>query len=177
MRKSLILILILICFTQCNSATETKVSKDKRTEQTISQDSATEISTDSATEIFVPEIDSTLNKDIVEIKIDTTIYGIDSIDVKPDFKGGIEKLHKFIRQNYKYPAEELQVKGIVDVNFVVERNGELTDIKVTKDADYGTGEEAIRVLKKCPKWLPGKQNDSLVRVRYYLTIPIDVHHE
>ncbi|WDF58809.1 energy transducer TonB [Flavobacterium sp. KACC 22758] len=169
MKKALILILTSICFVQCNSSTDTKDSKNKKTEQNITKENNSEE--------FLTEVNSTVNKDTVKIKEDTKIYDIDSIDVKPDFDKGIAKLHKFIRNNYKYPDEELQVKGIVDVNFVVEKDGTLTDITVTKDADYGTGKEAIRILKKCPKWFPGTQNNKLVRVRYYLTIPIHVYHE
>lgn len=168
MKKSLILILILICFTQCNSATEPKVSKDNKTEKSIIDRNLNEES--------VSEIKSTIDNDIVQIKEDTTIYDIDSIDVKPDFEGGIVKLHKFIRQNFKYPEEE-GLLGQVNVNFIVEKDGNLSDIKITRDIGFGTGNETIRILKKCPKWFPGKQNDSLVRVRYYLTIPIDTNHE
>ena len=54
----------------------------------------------------------------------------------------------------------------------VEKDGSLTDIKVIRDIGYGTGKEAIRVLKKCPKWTPGEQNGKKVRVLYSLPITI-----
>jgi len=168
MKKNSMLILILICFTQCHSSTETKTSKDKKTEQNISKENDFDES--------VSETNTTTNDNKVLIKEDTKIYDIDSIDVKPDFEGGIVKLQKFIRFNYKYPEEE-GLTGKVDVNFVVEKNGSLSDIKVTRDIGFGTGDEAIRVLKKCPKWFPATHNNKLVRVRYYLTIPIDVYYE
>jgi hypothetical protein len=170
MKKISMLILILICFTQCHSSTETKTSKDKKTEQNISKENDFDES--------VSETTTTTNdNNKVQIKKeDTKIYDIDSIDVKPDFEGGIVKLQKFIRFNYKYPEEE-ELTGKVDVNFVVEKNGSLSDIKVTRDIGFGTGDEAIRVLKKCPKWFPATHNNKLVRVRYYLTIPIDVYYE
>ena len=60
------------------------------------------------------------------------------------------------------------------VTFVVEKDGSLTDIKVIRDIGYGTGKEAIRVLKKCPKWTPGEQNGKKVRCTlfssYYYSI-------
>lgn len=169
MKKISMLILILICFTQCHSSTETKTSKDKKTEQNISKENDFDES--------VSETNTTTNdNNKIQIKEDTKIYDIDSIDVKPDFEGGIAKLQKFIRFNYKYPEEE-GLTGKVDVNFVVEKNGSLSDIKVTRDIGFGTGDEAIRVLKKCPKWFPATHNNKLVRVRYYLTIPIDVYYE
>jgi opacity protein-like surface antigen len=168
MKKISMLILILICFTQCHPSTETKTSKDKKTEQNISKENDFDES--------VSETNTATNNNKVQIKEDTKTYDIDSIDVKPDFEGGIVKLQKFIRFNYKYPEEE-GLTGKVDVNFVVEKNGSLSDIKVTRDIGFGTGDEAIRVLKKCPIWFPATHNNKLVRVRYYLTIPIDVYYE
>jgi len=168
MKKISMLILILICFTQCHSSTETKTSKNKKTEKNVSKKNDFDES--------VSETNTTKNDTKVQIKEDTKIYDIDSIDVKPDFEGGIVKLQKFIRFNYKYPEEEGLI-GKVKVNFVVEKDGTLTDIIVTRDIGFGTGNEAIRVLKKCPKWFPATHNNKLVRVRYYLTIPIDANYE
>ena len=58
------------------------------------------------------------------------------------------------------------------VTFVIEKDGSLTDIKVIRDIGYGTGEEAIRVLKECKKWIPAEQNGQKVRVQY--TLPISI---
>lgn len=108
-------------------------------------------------------------KDVVEE--DNSIYNTAGIEVKPDFPGGIEKFYKFIAKNYQVPEEE-GLKGKVFVSFVVEKDGSLTDIKVIRDIGYGTGKEAIRVLKSCPKWNPGEQNGKKVRVLYSLPISI-----
>lgn len=105
------------------------------------------------------------------VEEDTQIYNTAGIEVKPDFPGGIEKFYKFVGNNYKTPEEE-GLKGKVYVTFVVEKDGSLTDIKVLRDIGYGTGAEAIRVLKKCPKWTPGEQNGKKVRVLYSLPITI-----
>jgi protein TonB len=99
------------------------------------------------------------------------IYNVAGIEVKPDFPGGMDKFYKFVGNNYKTPEEE-GLKGKVYVTFVVEKDGSLTDIKVLRDIGYGTGAEAIRVLKKCPKWTPGEQNGKKVRVLYSLPITI-----
>ena len=106
--------------------------------------------------------------DVVE---DTNIYSSAGIEVKPDFPGGIEKFYKYVGNNYRAPEEE-GLKGKVYVTFVVEKDGSLTDIKVIRDIGYGTGQEAVRVLKKCPKWNPGEQNGKKVRVLYSLPITI-----
>ena len=102
---------------------------------------------------------------------DTSVHSLAGIEQKPEFPGGIEKFYLFVGKNYQAPEEE-GLKGKVYVTFVVEKDGSLTDIKVIRDIGYGTGKEAIRVLNKCPKWLPGEQNGKKVRVLYSLPITI-----
>ena len=102
---------------------------------------------------------------------ENTIYNSSGVEVKPEFPGGIEKFYAFLGKNFQMPDEE-GLKGKVYVTFVVEKDGSLTDIKVIRDIGYGTGKEAIRVLKKCPKWTPGEQNGKKVRVLYSLPITI-----
>ncbi|MCA6422271.1 MAG: energy transducer TonB [Flavobacterium sp.] len=105
------------------------------------------------------------------VEEDNTIYNTAGIEVKPDFPGGLDKFYKFIGKNFQVPEEE-GLKGRVFVTFVVEKDGSLTDIKVIRDIGYGTGKEAIRVLKSCPRWNPGEQNGKKVRVLYSLPITI-----
>lgn len=105
------------------------------------------------------------------IEEDNSIYNTAGIEVKPDFPGGMEKFYSFIGKNYQTPDEE-GLKGKVYVSFVVEKDGSLTDIKVLRDIGYGTGKEAIRVLKSCPRWTPGEQNGKKVRCTYSLPISI-----
>ncbi len=102
---------------------------------------------------------------------DNGIYNLAGIELKPDFPGGMDKFYKFIGKNYQVPEEE-GLKGKVFVSFVVEKDGSLTDIKVIRDIGYGTGKEAMRVLKSCPRWNPGEQNGKKVRVLYSLPISI-----
>lgn len=104
----------------------------------------------------------------VKIVEDNTIYN--AVEVRPDFPGGIQKFYEFVGKNYRAPDED--IKGNIYVQFVVEKDGSLTDIKVVRDLGYGTGAEAIRVLKKSPKWKPGVQNGRQVRVLYSLPIRI-----
>jgi protein TonB len=105
------------------------------------------------------------------VEEDNTVYNTAGIEQKPEFPGGMEKFYKFISNNYQTPEEE-GLKGKVYVTFVVEKDGSLTDIKVLRDIGYGTGKEAIRVLNKCPRWIPGEQNGKKVRVLYSLPIAI-----
>jgi protein TonB len=105
------------------------------------------------------------------VEEDNNIYNTAGIEVKPDFPGGLDKFYKFIGKNFQTPEEE-GLSGKIFVTFVVEKDGSLTDIKVLRDIGYGTGKEAIRVLKSCPRWNPGEQNGKKVRVLYSLPITI-----
>lgn len=105
------------------------------------------------------------------VEEDNSIHNMAGIEVKPDFPGGLEKFYKYVGNNYKVPEED-GLKGKVFVTFVVEKDGSLTDVKVIRDIGYGTGAEAIRVLKKSPRWNPGEQNGKKVRVLYSLPITI-----
>lgn len=93
------------------------------------------------------------------------------VEVKPEYPGGIKEFYKYISEKYKAP----NVKGLSGkllIGFTVEKDGSLADIKVLKDIGYGTGEEAIRVLKKCKKWTPAYQDGKEVRCTYMLPITI-----
>ena len=96
----------------------------------------------------------------------------DVVEQMPSFPGGDAELMKFLNTHIKYPAvaEENGIQGRVVATFVVERDGSITDVKVIKSVDPSLDKEAIRVLKSMPKWIPGKQNGSAVRVKY--TVPV-----
>ncbi|HEX8575681.1 MAG TPA: energy transducer TonB [Flavobacterium sp.] len=100
---------------------------------------------------------------------DNTIYN--AVEVKPEFPGGIQKFYAYVMKNFKSPEDE-ELNGKIIVQFVVEKDGSLTDIKVLRELGFGTGKEAIRVIKNSPKWKPGIQNGREVRVLYNLPITI-----
>jgi len=102
---------------------------------------------------------------------DTNIYNTSGVEVKPEFPGGLSAFYKYIGKSYNTP-NVAGLKGKVFVTFVIEKDGSVTDVKVLRDIGYGTGEEAIRVLKDCPKWLPAEQNGQKVRVLFSLPISI-----
>lgn len=97
-----------------------------------------------------------------------------SVEVMPEPVGGMSAFVNWVGKNYVYPngALEQGIKGAVVVSFVVETDGSLTDMTVLRDIGFGTGDEAIRVLKKAAKWKPGVQNGNLVRVKYTLPIKL-----
>jgi len=97
-----------------------------------------------------------------------------NVEVLPEYPGGIEAFYKFLNKTLVYPpmSRENNVQGRVTVNFVVEKDGSLTDIKVLRGVAGGADldAEAIRVLKKSIKWKPGIQNGRPVRVSY--SVPV-----
>ena len=96
----------------------------------------------------------------------------DVVEERPQFPGGQAALLDYLAKNIKYPvvAEENGIQGRVIVTFVVERDGSITDVKVVKSVDTSLDKEASLVVKAMPKWQPGKQNGSAVRVKY--TVPV-----
>lgn len=100
------------------------------------------------------------------------IYNTSGIEVLPEYPGGIGKFYQFIADNYKTPTAVDFLGGKVYVSFIIEKDGSVADIKVLKDAGFGTGKEAIRVFELCPKWSPGRQNGKNVRCSYSLPISL-----
>lgn len=96
----------------------------------------------------------------------------DVVEEMPHFPGGAAALQAFLSSNTKYPvvAQENGVQGRVTVSFVVERDGSITDVRVVRSVDPSLDREASRVVRSMPRWSPGKQNGSAVRVKY--TVPV-----
>lgn len=111
-----------------------------------------------------------------EVEVDSKVIDANHVftivEVKPDYPGGIAEFYKYVKNNFRVP-DDLSSNGMVIVNFIVEVDGSLTDIKVVRDMGYGTGKEAIRILKNAKKWNPGVQNGRNVRVLYTLPIRIN----
>lgn len=94
------------------------------------------------------------------------------VEVDPEFPGGMEALTKYLSENIKYPeqAKKDKIQGKVYISFVVEKDGSVADAKVLRGIGGGCDEEALRVVNAMPKWTPGKQRNTPVRVQYNLPI-------
>lgn len=94
------------------------------------------------------------------------------VETWPEPEGGMAAFYQYVGDNMKYPemARRLNVSGVVFVQFVVEKDGSITDVKVVKGIGAGCDEEATRVVSEAPAWKPGKQRGMPVRV--YRTVPI-----
>ena len=106
-------------------------------------------------------------KHVVE---ETKIFTV--VEQMPMFPGGDAALMGYLSDNMNYPtvAAENGVQGRVVVGFVVERDGSITDVNVLRSVDPSLDREAMRVVKAMPKWTPGKQNGSAVRVKYQVPV-------
>lgn len=95
------------------------------------------------------------------------------VEDQPEFPGGIGAFYKYVATNLRYPAQarRMGIAGKVFVQFVVEKDGRLTDVQILKGIGAGCDEEALRVIKKSKAWKPGRQRGRPVKVR--MIIPIN----
>jgi protein TonB len=82
------------------------------------------------------------------------------VEVNPEPQGGYDRFYKYLSNAIKYPAidKENNTQGKVMVQFVVERDGSLTDVKAVRGPSQSLQDEAVRAVKSAPRWTPGKQN-------------------
>jgi TonB family protein len=94
------------------------------------------------------------------------------VEKQPEFPGGMQKFYELIKNNIRYPDEMRQssIEGKVFLQWVVEKDGSVTDLKAIRAPGYGSEEEATRVLSQLPKWNPGTQNGHPVSVRYMMPV-------
>nr|WP_308757624.1 energy transducer TonB [uncultured Bacteroides sp.] len=106
-----------------------------------------------------------------EVPVEDEIFEV--VEEKPDFSnGGMVGLMRYLRDNIKYPtvAQETGTQGRVTVQFVVNKDGSIVDVKVAKGIDPYLDKEAVRVISTMPKWKPGKQRGVPVRCKF--TVPV-----
>ena len=101
---------------------------------------------------------------------ETPIFTV--VEEMPYYPGGDDACKKFLAENIVYPqaVKEKGIQGNVYVTFVVYENGHLGDIMVLRGIGNGCDEEAVRVVKLMPDWIPGKQNGKNVRVQYNMAV-------
>lgn len=107
---------------------------------------------------------------VVEKPKEETIFV--AVEQPAEFPGGPAAMMKWLNNNMRYPeaAQQNDIQGKVVVNFVVEKDGSIAQVKIAKGVDKDLDREAVRVVKKMPKWQPGKNNG--VPVRSYFNLPV-----
>ena len=98
------------------------------------------------------------------------------VEQPPTFPGGEAELMKWLGNNLNYPirAQENGISGRVIVGFVVEKDGSISNVQVVKGVDKDLDNEAVRVVKKMPKWQPGKNNGHSVRAFFNLPVKFEL---
>ena len=109
---------------------------------------------------------------VVETEVVDEDIIVDVAEIMPEFPGGMAALMKYLGTNIKYPtiSQEMGSAGKVIVQFVVDKDGTITNPAVARGVDAYLDKEAIRVISSMPKWRPGVQNGKKVRVKY--TVPV-----
>lgn len=104
--------------------------------------------------------------------INDSIYDVELVDMYPQFPGGNTELRKYILSTLSYPdqARSESIEGLVIVKMIVDEDGKINDSKVAYSADPIFEKEALRLVKKMPKWKPGQKDGQKVNVR--VTLPI-----
>lgn len=134
-----------------------------------------EIEEEIEVELDVEVTEETVIEDIVfeeapEEEVVEEVFTI--VEDQPEFPGGMAAFYKFVGDNMNYPsqARRMGIEGRVYVQFVVDKDGTVTEVKAVKGIGAGCDEEAERVLRTAPKFKPGKQRGRPVKVRMVLPI-------
>lgn len=103
-----------------------------------------------------------------------TIYS--QVEVMPEPRGGLQKYMRWVAKNYRFTSEAMEngVNGEVVLSFVVEVNGSLSNIDILEDLGFGTGEAAVQMMQKSPRWKPGLHNGKPVRVLYQFPFKLKI---
>ena len=126
-------------------------------------------------ELFFPEME-TEQPEIIEIEDMAEHVPEPEIknwaEVMPSFPGGDQALYAFLRANLRYPpkARDAGIQGAVWIQFVVDKEGKISEIEILRGIGGGCDEESIRVLQAMPTWTPGRQAGRNVAVRYKMPL-------
>lgn len=116
--------------------------------------------------------DELVNWNPNEESVYNEVNEIDKVDEKPSFPGGESAMKSYLNSNVKYPAvaQENGVQGRVIVQFIIEKDGSISDVKISRSVYPSLDCEALRVVKAMPKWNPGKLNGIPARVKYEVPV-------
>jgi len=140
-----------------------EVPDEEEIEEEIEVDLDVEITEETVVEEIV--FDEPVEEEVAE-----EIFTI--VEDQPTPKGGMAAFYEYVGKKLKYPAQarRMGIEGKVFVEFVVDKDGSITDVKAIKGIGAGCDEEATRVIQNAPKWNPGKQRGRPVKVRMILPI-------
>lgn len=135
------------------------------------QSQAGEVKDSAAVTTQTPPVAVVPNADVEEPKDELgTVFNV--VEVMPEFPGGAQALMKYLSEEINYPDDAIAsgTQGRVIAQFIVNKDGSISDVKVVKSVSESLDKEALRVIKEMPKWKPGMQKGEAVRVEY--TVPV-----
>lgn len=138
-------------------------------EMEIDEEIVVDVEADQETEIQEYRPEMPVEEEEEEVAEDIVFVIVESM---PEFPGGEQARLAYLNENIKYPsmAQEAGIQGRVFVEFVVEKDGRITGVRVIRGIGGGCDEEAIRLVSNMPSWIPGKQRNVPVRVRFNMPI-------
>ena len=160
LRKMSIVPVMIIALLLFSSNTE---SRDDETLAQVEQMSA----------LAIADVDSKIiSEDSGQKDEELVLFAL--VEIKPTFNGKDAEVgfREYIRENTNYPAavKENGISGCVYVEFTIEKDGSVTDVKLLRGVNPLLDAEALRVIKASPKWMPGKHEGKLVKVKYKFPI-------
>jgi protein TonB len=117
---------------------------------------------------------SEVTKKVVEPDEDKPLLVVEQ---NPEFSGGYAAMQKFLTDHIQYPtlAQESAIQGTVFISFVVSKTGKISNVKVLRGIGGGCDEEAVRVVKEMPNWIPGRQNGQAVPVQFQIPVKFQLN--
>jgi TonB family C-terminal domain len=119
------------------------------------------------------DIKDYMTKEVVEEEVEEETYFVYNVEEKPTFNGGdANEFTKWVNSRIQYPqiAQEMQIQGKVTLQFTIDKDGSLKNVKVLSTPDESLSKEAVRVVSSSPKWKPGMQRDRAVKVNYIFPV-------
>ena len=98
------------------------------------------------------------------------VVTLSAVETMPEFPGGKQALDQFIKDHLKNPKGISLINGIVTLHFTIDKNGKVSNINIIKSIGEAYEKEAIRVVEKMPKWIPGKNNNVPIDTSYQINI-------
>ncbi|HVV55573.1 MAG TPA: energy transducer TonB [Mucilaginibacter sp.] len=107
------------------------------------------------------------------INIDKNVPIVDEDFTRPKFPGGLKQFYQYLTKNTHYPktAVKYRIQGKVYLSFIIEKDGSISDVKVTKGLSKDIDAEAVRVLRNSPKWIPGTHDRK--PIQYHYSMPMN----
>jgi hypothetical protein len=106
------------------------------------------------------------------IEEDNSVHGLAGINQYPEYNGGVPVFQQDIKKNFQFSKKLKHINGTLIASFLIEKDGKLDSINISKDLGFGTKEEFVRVLSNTKKWLPGEENGKKRNCKFQLSLTI-----